>query len=105
MDALSTQQRYIIAINNELDVLDEDKSVIKNVIRHYAPQKHGYDVPLEEQKPFHSIIVSKLDLDREKLETYPMSRRHIFRVKGTNRCCSTGFVIGDELFSKAVDYW
>ncbi|WP_413731081.1 MULTISPECIES: imm11 family protein [unclassified Shewanella] len=95
MDGLSTQQRYIIAINNELDVLDEEKSSIESFVEHYDPKEHGYDVPLEERESFHSVLVQKLYLDREKLETYPMNRRHIFRVKGTN-----SFFFSSEIYDE-----
>ncbi|MGI3001698.1 imm11 family protein [Shewanella algae] len=95
MDGLSTQQRYIIAINNELDVLDQEKSNIESFVEHYDPKEHGYDVPLEERESFHSVLVQKLYLDREKLETYPMNRRHIFRVKGTN-----SFFFSSEIYDE-----
>lgn len=84
MDGLSEQKRYIIAINNEIDVIDEEKSVIKHRVRYYDPEEDGYDVPLEAQKPIHSIFVKKLYIDKEKLKSYPKHKTHIFRVKGTN---------------------
>ena len=83
-DGMSEQVRYVIAINNVIDVMDEDKSHIETKVRHFDPEKHGYDVPLDERKSIISQRISKLYLSEEKISKVAESKRHIFRVKGAN---------------------
>jgi len=83
-DGMSEQVRYVIAINNVIDVLDEDKSHIETKVRHFDPEKYGYDVPLDERKSIVSQRISKLYLSEEKMSKVAESKRHIFRVKGAN---------------------
>ncbi len=85
MDGISTQKRYIIAINNELDVLDENKSVVEVRTTYYDSKKHGYDIPEEDKNPIVSVLVHTLYIDEDKLLSYPENRRNIFRVKETNK--------------------
>lgn len=101
MDGLSTQERYIIAINNELDVLDKEKSIIEIVSEHYDPEEHGHDVPLDERESFHSQLIHKLYIDKEKLKSYPIQFRHVFRVKGTNSFFFSSEIY-DELYNIAL---
>lgn len=102
MDGLSTQERYIIAINNELDVLDEEKSFVESIVEHYDLEEHSYEVPFDERESFHSIIVHKLYIDEKKLTSYPMCRRHIFRVAGTNSIFFSSEIY-EELYNIALE--
>ncbi|SGZ03143.1 Putative uncharacterized protein [Moritella viscosa] len=83
-DGMSEQVRYVIAINNEIDVLDEDKSHIERKVRHYDPEEHGYDLPLEERGSYVTERIDELYLSEEKMKKVPKCKRHIFRVKGVN---------------------
>lgn len=94
VDGASEQVRYIVAINNEVDLVDEDKSSIETKVIHYNPEKHGYDVPLEERKSIVSHRVSRLYLDEKKLKSFPEFKRHMFRVKNTET-----FFFSEEVFN------
>ena len=101
-DQLSEEKRYIIAINNELDVMDENKSSFEVKIRQYDPEKHGYNVPIEEQKSLITKRIKSLYIDEGKLKSYPENKRHIFRVKGTNNFFFSSQMF-DEIYKIALN--
>jgi hypothetical protein len=72
--------RYIIATNNVIDVLDEDKSRIK-----VSPRSGD-------------LIVHELYLSAEKLRQIPLQKRVAFRVKGAD----TTIFYCEELFDAVV---
>ncbi|WP_299022837.1 DUF1629 domain-containing protein [uncultured Photobacterium sp.] len=93
-DGDSDQVRYIIAINNEVDVKDDEKSVIETKIIKYDPEKHGSDVPEEDKKDLIRNRVRRLYLSEDKLNSLPDSHRHIFRVKNTE-----AFFFSEEVYN------
>ncbi|MCE7557191.1 imm11 family protein [Aliivibrio fischeri] len=58
------EKRYILALNNIIDVMDDEKSITE-----ISPKRN-------------KILVQALYLSEEKLLTYPLEKRILFRVKG-----------------------
>ena len=93
-DGMSEQQRYVIAINNIVDVVDDEKSIIDNLIIKYDPEEHGYDVPIENQADESMLHIIRLYLSEEKLKALPEAKRHIFRPEGTDT-----FFFSEEIYN------
>ena len=93
-DGMSDQIRYIIAIHNEVDVVDIDKSHIEKMVIKYNPEKHGYDIPDEDKKDVIMYRTSRLFLSEEKIQNLPENKKHIFRVKDTE-----AFFFSEEVYN------
>jgi hypothetical protein len=60
----SLKNRYVLALNNLIDVMDEDKSEIRK-----SPKRN-------------KMLVMELFVSEEKLKSYPLQKRVLFRVEG-----------------------
>ncbi|SGZ03181.1 Putative uncharacterized protein [Moritella viscosa] len=65
------KDRYLLSVNNIIDVMDEDESFI------FMKDLSDYDLPPE-------LKVAELFIDAEKYHVIPEHKKHIFRVKGSD---------------------
>nr|WP_052678351.1 DUF1629 domain-containing protein [Moritella viscosa]SHO12002.1 Putative uncharacterized protein [Moritella viscosa] len=63
--------RYLLSVNNIIDVMDTEESFV------YLEDRSDYDLPPE-------LIVAELFIDAEKYHVIPEYKKHIFRVKGSD---------------------
>lgn len=69
-NGLSTQ-RYLLSVDNIIDVMDEEESYM------FMRDLSDYDLPPE-------LIVNELFIDPEKYHAIAEHKKHIFRVKGSD---------------------
>ncbi|SHO23005.1 Putative uncharacterized protein [Moritella viscosa] len=65
------KDRYLLSVNNIIDVMDEDESFV------FMKDLSDYDLPPE-------LKVAELFIDAEKYHLIPEHKKHIFRVKGSD---------------------
>ncbi|MGC3835190.1 imm11 family protein [Moritella viscosa] len=65
------KERYLLSVNNIIDVMDEEESFV------FMKDLSDYDLPPE-------LRVRRLFIDAEKYHVIPEHKKHIFRVKGSD---------------------
>ncbi|WP_299020137.1 DUF1629 domain-containing protein [uncultured Photobacterium sp.] len=66
-----SEARYLMCVNNIIDVMDEDESIV------YWRDRSDYDLPDE-------LVVRELYISESKYNLIPECKRHVFRVKGAD---------------------